>query len=69
MDFKVNAVHFSADQKLIDFVEEKVKKLEVFNNNIIIVLQFLTNDGFNYAIHINQNQKFKQYWKYGILQV
>lgn len=44
MDFKVNAVHFSADQKLIDFVEEKVKKLEVFNNNIISGEVFLRLD-------------------------
>ena len=35
MDFKVNAVHFTADQKLIDFIHEKVKKLELMNDHII----------------------------------
>lgn len=35
MDFKVNAVHFTADQKLVDFIHDKVKKLELMNDNII----------------------------------
>ena len=29
MDFKVNAVHFSADQKLLEYIHGKVKKLEM----------------------------------------
>lgn len=35
MDFKVNSVHFSADVKLVDFIHEKVKKLELIYDNII----------------------------------
>jgi len=35
MDFKVNSVHFTADQKLIDFIQGKVKKLELIYDNII----------------------------------
>lgn len=35
MDFKVNTVHFTADKKLVDFIHDKVKKLELMNNDII----------------------------------
>jgi putative sigma-54 modulation protein len=35
MDFKVNAVRFTADQKLVDFIHEKVSKLELMNDSII----------------------------------
>ena len=35
MDLNVHAVHFSADRKLVDFVNGKVSKLEVFFDNII----------------------------------
>lgn len=35
MDFKVNSVHFTADQKLIAFIQGKVKKLELIYDNII----------------------------------
>lgn len=35
MDFKVNTVHFTADQKLVDFIQGKVKKLELMYDNII----------------------------------
>jgi putative sigma-54 modulation protein len=35
MDFKVNAVHFTADQKLVDFIHDKVKKLELMFGHII----------------------------------
>jgi len=35
MDIKVHAVHFKADQKLIDFVEDKVGKLQVFFDHIV----------------------------------
>lgn len=35
MDFKVNTVHFTADQKLIDFIQEKVSKLALIYDNII----------------------------------
>lgn len=35
MDIKVHSVHFKADQKLIDFVNEKISKLELIFDNII----------------------------------
>lgn len=35
MDIKVHSVHFKADQKLIDFVNEKVNKLQLFFDHII----------------------------------
>lgn len=35
MDFKVNTVHFTADQKLVDFIRDKVKKLELIYDHII----------------------------------
>lgn len=35
MDFKVNTVHFTADEKLVDFIQGKVKKLELMYDRII----------------------------------
>ena len=35
MDLKINSVHFTADKKLTDFIEEKVKKLEMMYDHII----------------------------------
>ena len=35
MDIQVHSVHFTADKKLVDFVNEKVGKLELFFDNII----------------------------------
>jgi putative sigma-54 modulation protein len=35
MEIKVNSVHFKADQKLIDFINEKVTKLQLLYDNII----------------------------------
>lgn len=35
MNIKVNTVHFTADQKLIDFVNKKVSKLDTFFEGII----------------------------------
>ncbi len=44
MDIKLHSVHFTADQKLIDFVTEKVKKLELFYDNIVTSEVFLRLD-------------------------
>jgi len=41
MDIKVQAVHFKADQKLIDYTEEKVGKLALFNDHIVTAEVFL----------------------------
>lgn len=35
MDIKVQSVHFKADQKLIDFINERVNKLQLFFDHII----------------------------------
>ena len=44
MDIKVNSVNFTADQKLITFVNEKVNKLQLFFDNIIVGEVFLRVD-------------------------
>lgn len=44
MDIKVQAIHFAADQKLINFVNEKVNKLELFYDHIISSEVFLKVD-------------------------
>ena len=44
MDIKVQAVHFTADQKLIDYVESKVSKLNLFNDHIVTVEVLLRLD-------------------------
>lgn len=44
MDIKVQAVHFTADQKLIDYIESKVSKLNLFNDNIVSTEVFLRLD-------------------------
>lgn len=36
MDIKIQSVHFDADKKLIDFIEEKVEKLNHFHDGIIL---------------------------------
>lgn len=35
MEVKINSVHFNADQKLLDFVNKKVGKLDTFFEGII----------------------------------
>ena len=35
MKLQMHAVHFNADQKLLDFIQEKVDKLETFFDRII----------------------------------
>ncbi|MBI2259103.1 MAG: ribosome-associated translation inhibitor RaiA [Flavobacteriia bacterium] len=34
MDIKVQTVHFSADKKLVEYINEKVSKLDLFYDNI-----------------------------------
>ena len=34
MEIKVQSIHFDADQKLIDFVEEKLNKLKLVLNKV-----------------------------------
>ncbi len=35
MNVKIQSVHFTADQKLIDFIEKKLSKLDGLNGNIL----------------------------------
>ena len=35
MKITVQAIHFSADKKLVDFIQKKADKLELFSDNII----------------------------------
>ena len=44
MDIKVHSVHFSADKKLVEYVNEKVTKLELFFDNIVAGEVFLRID-------------------------
>ncbi len=41
MDIKIHSVHFDADKKLVDFIENKVNKLDQFYDNIIGAEVFL----------------------------
>ncbi len=50
MNFKLNAVHFSADKKLVDFVQDKVNKLGLMSDQIIsgeVFLRIDKNDNGN----------------------
>ncbi len=44
MNIKINSVHFDADKKLKDFINNKVKKLYQFNEEIIEAEVFLRLD-------------------------
>jgi putative sigma-54 modulation protein len=44
MDLNVHSVHFHADRKLVDFINGKVAKLELFFDNIIAGEVFLKVD-------------------------
>lgn len=44
MDIKVHSIHFKADQKLLDFVHEKLTKLQLFFDHIIVGEVFLRLD-------------------------
>ena len=35
MKIQIQTVHFNADQKLIEFIDKKVKKLETFHDKIL----------------------------------
>ena len=38
MQVKVHSIQFSADQKLVDFINQKVNKLNLFFGNIVDTL-------------------------------
>ena len=47
MNIKVQSIHFSADQKLLDFINEKVGKLTQYYDDIIDVEVYLRLDNSN----------------------
>lgn len=47
MKLQIHSVHFDADQKLIDFIQKKVDKLETFYDRIIegeVYLRLINDD-------------------------
>jgi putative sigma-54 modulation protein len=47
MKVNISSVHFDADQKLLEFIEKKVKKLYQFHENILgaeVILKIDAND-------------------------
>lgn len=66
MKVNIQSIHFDADAKLIDFIEEKIAKLNTFNDNITANEVFLRIDKSSEAenkiveikIHIPGNDLF-----------
>jgi putative sigma-54 modulation protein len=50
MNLQIHAVHFTADQKLIEHVQEKTKKLNTFHDKIIEVEVYLKLDNVVHQI-------------------
>lgn len=44
METQIHSIHFDADKKLIDFINEKVSKLDLFHDHIIASEVFLKID-------------------------
>ena len=53
MDTRMHAVRFKADQKLLKFIQEKLNKLEQFNDQIVSAEVFLRleNQQLTYRKH------------------
>ncbi|RRB02172.1 HPF/RaiA family ribosome-associated protein [Larkinella rosea] len=45
MRIQIHCVHFTADQKLLDFIQKKLDKLDTFNNQIISGEVYLRLEG------------------------
>jgi putative sigma-54 modulation protein len=50
MTINIHAVHFTADKKLLDYVDEKVKKLNTFHDRITNVDVYLKLDNIVHAL-------------------
>jgi putative sigma-54 modulation protein len=50
MNVNIQAVHFTADKKLVDLVKEKLQKLNTFSDRIIQVNVFLKLDNVVHTI-------------------
>ena len=59
MNTQIQAIHFKADKKLIDFIDKKLNKLETFHDGIIDAQVFLklenTNVKENKTVEIKVN--------------
>ena len=44
METKVHSIHFKVDQKLVDFIQERMDKLELFNHKALSSEVFLRID-------------------------
>lgn len=50
MNVKIQTVHFNADDKLVDYIHQKLQKLQVFHDRIIKVDVFLKLDNVVHTI-------------------
>ena len=50
MNVNIQTVHFDADRRLLDYINEKLQKLSQFNDRIIRVSVFLKLDNVVHAI-------------------
>lgn len=65
MKVKVQSIHFDADQKLVDFVQKKVDKLETFYDRLVDgeVFLRLNNEGVeNKTVEIKLNVPGSQFF-------
>ncbi len=44
METQIHSIHFKADQKLLDFIHDKLNKLEHFNQHVIAAEVYLRLD-------------------------
>ena len=65
MKLQVHSIHFTADQKLIDFIQKKVDKLETFYDRVVDgeVFLRLNNEGIDnktveIKVHVPGTQLF-----------
>jgi len=52
MDIKLHTVHFDADQKLLDFVNDRLEKIEHYNSDITTIDVYLKLENTSHS-HIN----------------
>ncbi|MEK7226705.1 MAG: HPF/RaiA family ribosome-associated protein, partial [Bacteroidota bacterium] len=50
MNVNIQTVHFDANRKLLDYINQKLQKLNLFNDRIIQVNVFLKLDNVVHAI-------------------
>jgi putative sigma-54 modulation protein len=50
MNVKIQTVHFSADDKLVDHIKRKVEKISTFHDNVTTVDVFLKLDNIVHTI-------------------